>query len=64
MPDDPRDGYRTEARKKRRRAPREEFVDYVVEIDGWDWAIRCPSIPCRARRTPSRLPDLDGPWML
>ena len=25
------------ARKKRRRAPPEEFVDYVVEIDGWDW---------------------------
>jgi hypothetical protein len=24
-------------KKKRRRAPREEFVDYVVEIDGWDW---------------------------
>ncbi|WP_024584234.1 hypothetical protein [Bradyrhizobium sp. OHSU_III] len=24
-------------RKKRRRAPREEFVDYIVEIDGWDW---------------------------
>jgi hypothetical protein len=22
---------------KRRRKPREEFVDYVVEIDGWDW---------------------------
>src|SRR3979411_1502236 len=25
------------AKKKRRRAPREEFVDYVVEIEGWDW---------------------------
>jgi hypothetical protein len=24
-------------KKKRRRAPREEFVDYVVEITGWDW---------------------------
>lgn len=24
-------------KKKRRRAPREEIVDYVVEIDGWDW---------------------------
>ena len=22
---------------KRRRKPREEFVDYIVEIDGWDW---------------------------
>ncbi|WP_271557606.1 hypothetical protein [Bradyrhizobium sp. CCBAU 45394] len=22
---------------KRRRKPREEIVDYVVEIDGWDW---------------------------
>ncbi|MGY3396471.1 hypothetical protein ACVWW6_009062 [Bradyrhizobium sp. USDA 3311] len=25
------------AKKKRRRRPREEIVDYVVEIDGWDW---------------------------
>jgi hypothetical protein len=24
-------------RKKRRRAPREEFVDDIVEIEGWDW---------------------------
>ncbi len=24
-------------RKRRRRTPREEFVDYVVEIIGWDW---------------------------
>lgn len=24
-------------KKRRRRAPREEFVDYVVEITGWDW---------------------------
>lgn len=24
-------------KKKRRRAPREEFVDYVVAIEGWDW---------------------------
>jgi hypothetical protein len=24
-------------KKKRRRAPREEFVAYVVEITGWDW---------------------------
>jgi len=24
-------------RKKSRRRPPEEFVDYVVEIDGWDW---------------------------
>src|SRR5258708_934730 len=22
--------------KTRRRAPREEFIDYIVEIDGWD----------------------------
>jgi hypothetical protein len=25
------------AKKKRRRAHREEFVDYIVEIEGWDW---------------------------
>ena len=25
------------AKKKRRRAAREEFVDSVVEIEGWDW---------------------------
>ena len=26
------------ARKaKRRRQKREEYVDYIVEIDGWDW---------------------------
>jgi hypothetical protein len=25
------------AKKKRRRTLREEIVDYVVEIDGWDW---------------------------
>jgi hypothetical protein len=25
------------SKKKRRRAPREEFVDYFVEIEGWDW---------------------------
>jgi hypothetical protein len=25
------------AKKKRRRAAREEFVDCVVEIEGWDW---------------------------
>jgi hypothetical protein len=24
-------------RKRRRRAPRAEYVDYVVEITGWDW---------------------------
>ncbi|QAU48864.1 hypothetical protein [Bradyrhizobium guangzhouense] len=24
-------------KRKRRRKPREEIVDYVVEIDGWDW---------------------------
>jgi hypothetical protein len=24
-------------KKKLRRAPPEEFVDYVVEIEGWDW---------------------------
>jgi hypothetical protein len=24
-------------KKKRRRTPREEFVDYIVEIEGWDW---------------------------
>jgi hypothetical protein len=24
-------------KKKRRRAPAEEFVEYVVEITGWDW---------------------------
>jgi hypothetical protein len=24
-------------KKKRRRVPQEEFVDYVVEIEGWDW---------------------------
>jgi hypothetical protein len=24
-------------KKKRRRAPPEEFVEYVVEITGWDW---------------------------
>ena len=24
-------------KRKRRRKPREESVDYVVEIDGWDW---------------------------
>ena len=24
-------------KKKRRRAPREEYVDYIVGIDGWDW---------------------------
>jgi hypothetical protein len=24
-------------KKKRRRPPRKEFVDYIVEIDGWDW---------------------------
>ena len=25
-------------KKKRRHAPREEIVHYVVEIDGWDWS--------------------------
>ena len=25
-------------KRMRRRKPREEIVDYVVEIDGWDWA--------------------------
>lgn len=35
MADDPRP--RKAAKKKRRPAQREEFVDYVVEIDGWDW---------------------------
>lgn len=24
-------------KKKRRRAPRPEFVEYIVAIDGWDW---------------------------
>lgn len=24
-------------KRKRRRKPREEIVDYLVEIDGWDW---------------------------
>ena len=24
--------------KRRRRAPREEFLEYVVAIDGWDWS--------------------------
>lgn len=24
-------------KRKRRRAPSEDYVDYVVEIDGWDW---------------------------
>ncbi|MCK1603436.1 hypothetical protein IVB02_18810 [Bradyrhizobium sp. 166] len=35
MADEPKS--RTAAKKMRRRKPREEFVDYVVEIDGWDW---------------------------
>jgi hypothetical protein len=26
------------ARKKRGRRPREEFVDYIVAIEGWDWS--------------------------
>jgi hypothetical protein len=26
------------ARKRRRRKPREEFVDYIVAIDAWDWS--------------------------
>jgi hypothetical protein len=26
------------ARKKRGRKPREEFVDYIVAIEGWDWS--------------------------
>jgi hypothetical protein len=25
-------------RKRRRRAPRREFIDYIVAIDGWDWS--------------------------
>jgi hypothetical protein len=25
-------------RKRRRRAPRAEYVDYVVEIESWDWS--------------------------
>jgi hypothetical protein len=25
------------AKKKRRRKPREEFVDYIAEIEDWDW---------------------------
>jgi hypothetical protein len=28
---------RAARKKKRRRAPREEFVEYVVEITAWDW---------------------------
>jgi hypothetical protein len=24
--------------KNRRRAPREEYVDYVVAIEGWNWS--------------------------
>ena len=26
------------AREKRRRKPREEFVDYIVAIEGWEWS--------------------------
>jgi hypothetical protein len=41
MTDERCGGRRTEAEscreKKHRRAAREEFVDYVVEIEGWDW---------------------------
>jgi hypothetical protein len=28
---------RTPRQAKRRRKPREEFVDYIVGIDDWDW---------------------------
>jgi hypothetical protein len=30
------------ARKKRGRKPREEFVDYIVEIEDWDWGYIYP----------------------
>jgi hypothetical protein len=26
-------------KRKRRRTPREEYVDYIVEIEGWDWVL-------------------------
>jgi hypothetical protein len=26
------------SRKKRRRKPPEEFVDYIVRIESWDWS--------------------------
>jgi hypothetical protein len=29
-------------KKKRRRAPREEYVDYIVEIEDWDWGYAYP----------------------
>ncbi|QOZ36584.1 hypothetical protein [Bradyrhizobium sp. CCBAU 53421] len=36
------DGWSTEAarsaRRKRGHKPREEFVDYIVTIDGWEWS--------------------------
>jgi hypothetical protein len=44
---------KTVRKKKRRRVPQEEFVDYVVEIEGWDWAIRSRSIRPRIRTTPT-----------
>lgn len=40
---------KADGKTKRRRQPPEEFVDYIVEIDGWDWGY---SISINAERRP------------
>lgn len=37
MADEPKPA-KSARKKKRRRKPREEFVDYIVAIEGWDWS--------------------------